>query len=378
MGPRAGRGDLGKLSGYPPDMERPSRTAVPMLLALLVATSAAGQALPPGAIRVNRGELPPGQVLFPLERMPTLPTDTELKSRAVPPAVRAAIEGLDADSWEARERATRTLLDSRLELDDLYAALSDSAIGPERRQRLLGVTLERILNGPRGALGVRMDLGREDGPGVRITATIPGMPAERHLEPDDLVVAIEGRAVNDREDLVRTVQGLAPGDPVRVEALRPSRDDRGKIVVGPDGEPVTRRIEVTFPLGSTRELERNGEPGTTMLSNPVSAERVELARLVRERWATRPIRVRLPADREAASRLAEGDVERHPEIQALRRYREALDAGLLVFDASAAETLEATRRRLAALADDATLSDEERSWYAKVARRYLELMPTVE
>jgi hypothetical protein len=184
--------------------------------------------------------------------------------------------------------------------------------------------------------------------------------------------------VNDREDLVRTVQGMAPGDPVRVEALRPSRDDRGKIVVGPDGEPVTRRIEVTFPLGSTRELERNGEPGTTMLSNPVSAERVELARLVRERWATRPVRVRLPADREAASRLAEGDVERHPEIQALRRYREALDAGLLVFDASAAETLEATRRRLASLADDATLSDEERSWYAKVARRYLELMPTVE
>jgi hypothetical protein len=110
----------------------------------------------------------------------------------------------------------------------------------------------------------------------------------------------------------------------------------------------------------------------------VSAERVELARLVRERWATRPVRVRLPADREAASRLAEGDVERHPEIQALRRYREALDAGLLVFDASAAETLEATRRRLASLADDATLSDEERSWYAKVARRYLELMPTVE
>lgn len=358
-------------------MPRP-RPTLPVLLALAAATAAAGQVLPPGAIRANRGDAPPGQVLFPLERMPTLPTDAELRGRAVPAAVRAAIEELDAASWETREKATRTLLESRLDLADLYAALSDPAIGAERRQRLLGLTLERILNGPRGALGVRMDLGREDGPGVRITATIPGMPAERHLEPDDLVVAIEGRAVNDREDLVRTVQGMAPGDPVRVEALRPSRDDRGKIVVGPDGQPVTRRIEVKFPLGSTRDLERNGEPGTTLLSNPVSAERVELARLVRERWASRPVRVRLPADREAASRLVDGDVERHPEIQALRRYREALDAGLLVFDASAAETLEATRQRLAALAEDPSLSDEERGWYAKVARRYLELMPTVE
>lgn len=377
MGPRAGRGDLGRLSGYPPVMPRP-RNTLPALLALAAATAAAGQVLPPGAIRANRGAGPPGQVLFPLERMPTLPTDAELRGRVVTAPVREAIDQLDAPSWEARERATRTLLDSRLELDDLYAALSDAAIGPERRQRLLGITLERIVNGPRGALGVRMDLGREDGPGVRITATIPGMPAERHLEPDDLVVAIDGRAVNDREDLVRTVQGMAPGDPVRVEALRPSRDDRGKIVVGADGEPVTRRVEVTFPLGSTRELERNGEPGTTLLSNPVSAERVELARLVRERWSARPVRVRLPADREAASRLAEGDVERHPDIQDLRRYREALDAGLLVYDEGAAETLEANRRRLAALAEDPSLSDEERSWYAKVARRYLELMPTAE
>ena len=85
-----------------------------------------------------------------------------------------------------------------------------------------------------------------------------------------------------------------------------------------------------------------------------------------------------PAAHARQVRLAEGDVERHPEIQALRRYREALDAGLLVFDAAAAEALEATRSRLAALGDDPSLGQEERAWYAKVARRYLELMPTLE
>lgn len=223
-----------------------------------------------------------------------------------------------------------------------------------------------------------MDVGRDDGLGVRITATIPGMPAERHLEPDDLIVAIDGGAVQDRSDLIRVVQGRAPGDPVRIEALRPTRDDRGKIQIGADGQPVTRRIEVTFPLGSTRDLERTGDPGTTLFSDPVSAERVELARLVRERWSTRPARVRLPGDREAAARLAEGDVERHPEVQALRRYREAVDAGLLVYDEAAAATLEATQRRLASLAEDPALDDEERAWYAKVARRYLELIPPRE
>lgn len=366
------------MSGYPPDMARPTVLALTVLLALAVGPSAAAQALPPGAIRVNRGNLAPGLVPVPPERMPTLPSDAALRGRGVPDAIRTAIAALDAPSWDDRERATRMLLEARLELEDLYASLADPSIGAERRERLVGITLERIVNSPRGALGVRMDLGREDGVGVRITATIPGMPAERHLEPDDLVVAIDGRAVNDREDLVRSVQAMAPGDEVRVEALRPTRDDRGKIVVDGQGLPVTRRVEVTFPLGSTRDLERNGEPGTTLLSNPVSAERLELARLVRERWSTRPARIRLPSDREAAARLAGGDVDQHPEIQALRRYREALDAGLLVFDAAAAEALEATRARLAALGDDPSLGEEERAWYAKVARRYLELMPTLE
>lgn len=347
-------------------------------LALAAAPVAMSQVLPPGAIRANRGGMPLDQVNFPIERMPTLPPDDRLRARTIPSEVRSAIEALDSPSWEVREKATRELLESRLELEDLYAALADPATSGERRQRLLGVTMERIVNSPRGALGVRMENGRDDGLGVRITATIPGMPAERHLEPDDIIVAIGGRAVNDRDDLVRTVQESAPGDAVRVEALRPSRDDRGKIVVGPDGQPVTRRIEVTFPLGSTRDLERTGDSGTTLMSMPVSAERIQLARLVRERWSARPPRVVLPSDRDAASRLAQGDVERHPEIQAVRRYREAVDAGLLVFDAAAAETLKATQRRLAALAEDPSLGDEERAWYAKVARRYLELIPALE
>jgi len=348
------------------------------LLAAATAATAAAQVLPPGAIRANRDGVAFPQGMFPLERMPTLPPDSELRGRVVPPAIRTAIASLDAASWEDRERATRTLLEAPLALEDLYASLSDPAITAERRQRLLGITIERIVNSPRGALGVRMDVGRDGGAGVRITATIPGMPAERHLEADDLIVAIDGRAVNDRSDLIRTVQGKAPGDPVRVEALRPARDDRGKFVVGADGEPVTRRVEVTFPLGSTRELERAGDAGTTLFSDPISAERIELARLVRTRWASRPARVSLPSDRDAAARLAEGDVERHPEIQALRRYREAVDAGLLVYDAAAAETLASTQRGLAALADDPALAPEERAWYARVARRYLELIPPRE
>lgn len=369
------------MNGYPADMERRSRTAVATLLFLAAASTVGAQALPPGAIRVDPAGDPFGRfgrVTFAPERMPTLPPDAELRARAIPAEIRAAIEALDAPSWDERERATRALLDARLELDDLYAALADPGLSPERRQRLLGVTIERIVNSPRGALGVRMDIGRDDGLGVRITATIPGMPAAAHLEPDDLIVAIDGRAVNDREDLIRTVQGKAPGDPVQVEALRPGRDERGKFLVGADGQPVTRRIEVTFPLGSTRELERSGDQGNTLFSDPISAERVELARLVRTRWAPRPGRVRLPSDRDAAARLAEGDVERHPEIAALRRYREAVDAGLLVYDAAAAATLEATQRRLAALGEDPQLDPGERAWYAKVARRYLELIPPRE
>jgi hypothetical protein len=354
------------------------RTSTAAGLALAIAAGIGAQDLPRGVIRDHRAGAPFGRPGFVPTRIPPLPPDEELRRRVVSPEIRAAIDSLDAPSWDERERATRTLLDARLELEDLYAALAEPGISPERRHRLLGVTVERIVNSPRGALGVRMDLGRDDGLGVRITATIPGMPAAAHLEPDDLIVAIDGRAVHDREDLIRTVQGKAPGDPVKVEALRPGRDDRGKFLVGPDGGPVTRRIEVTFPLGSTRDLERSSDQGNTLFSDPISAERIELAQLVRTRWGPRSDRLRLPADRDAAVRLAEGDVELHPEIAALRRYREAIDAGLFVYDAAAAATLEATQRRLAGLGDDPSLDPEERAWYAKVARRYLELIPPRE
>jgi hypothetical protein len=101
------------------------------------------------------------------------------------------------------------------------------------------------------------------------------MPAEKFLQPDDILVAIDGRAVREPRSITAIVQAMAPGTRVRVELLRKDREANGVEKKGKDGRPIMKRVEVTFPLGSGRDLENASAPGTSTVT--VSAERKELA-----------------------------------------------------------------------------------------------------
>jgi serine protease DegS len=134
--------------------------------------------------------------------------------------------------------------------------------------------LERYGRVQRGFLGVRMaqgevvDAQHPDDPfkiGVRVQEVLPGSPAHRvGLQPGDLIVGWNGETLASPEDLMRRVEGCAPGSTARLVWVR--NDDRhdGTLVmdVKPDddllaspGVPALRAPGTsTDPARDQREL----------------------------------------------------------------------------------------------------------------------------
>lgn len=309
-----------------------------------------------------------------------LPSNEQLAATPVSPTTEALLAELDGPTFAIREAASARLRDDAVPIDELLAALTRSTLSDEQRNRLVTIAVDRIMNAPRGALGIRMDLGRvgNEPMGVRVTGLVAGMPAERHLQVEDVIVAINGRAIRERDDLVALVQNLPPGTAVRVEALRTERDERGKPRLDPAGEPVTRRIEVDVPLGSTRDLARDEDRQGAMVANPVTGQRLETARSVMRRFAPAARTVRVPEDRLALERLANQSPDVHPDVQALLRWRELVKLQGGVWDEGTLELLNATHAELLRRANDPALSDAERAWFSRVADRYGELVPRSE
>ena len=71
---------------------------------------------------------------------------------------------------------------------------------------------------PAAYLGVGFDLDTDD---LVITDVYEGSPAEKAgLEPDDVIVRIDGEKVKQRKDLAEVLGSLKPGDKVEIEVRR--------------------------------------------------------------------------------------------------------------------------------------------------------------
>lgn len=340
------------------------------------------QAEGPARLAPAPGVLQRDAALRPIaQQVDPLPGDESLRSRAISPETEAVINELGSPDFARRRAASDRLRGDAVPVDDLLAALAKTTLSDEQRNRLVAIAIDRIVNAPRGALGIRMDVARNPAlvpgveGGVRVTGLVDGMPAARHLQVDDVIVAINGRALRDRDDLVTVVQGLAPGTTVRVEAIRADRDERGKPRLDGAGMPVTRRVDVAFPLGSTRDLEQDGDRQGAMVANPVTGQRLELARAVAQRFAPQPRIVAVPEDRLAAERLAQQPPDIHPDVQSLLRWRELVKLQGGVWDDTTLELLRGTLAELRRRAADPSLTAAERDWFARVADRYAELIP---
>ncbi|MFO0827230.1 MAG: PDZ domain-containing protein [Phycisphaerales bacterium] len=304
-----------------------------------------------------------------------LPSDETLKKRPVSQATLDAVAALDSPEFARRRDATDALRTDGVELDELLAVLARGGLSPEAQHRLVAVTTERILT-QFGALGVQMDVLARGVEGVRITGCVQGMPAEKFLQVEDVIVAIDGRAVRDAEGVTAIVQSLAPGTTVRVEVLRVDREANGKPKLDATGRPVSKRVEVSFPLGSARQLEAAYVGGAPRMR--VSLERQDMARAVMRRYAPQPIIVTMPEDRAASEKFAALDPDAHPDVQGLKRLKDIYEAERRPWDANTLNAVEATLVNLRRQADDPTYPEAQREWFKRVVKRFEQLMPRPE
>lgn len=204
---------------------------------------------------------------------------------------RAEAARLNDPSFEVRERAVRALLDDSVTDQEVHALLDRGSFDDEAHERLLSVALRRILERPRGALGIRMGTSPPPRPGVLVQATIPGMPADKVLRAGDVIETLDGRALTDSSELAEGLQAHGPGNEVALTVLRTEQDPQGRPMRGADGQPVQRRIELRVPLGNANDLDR-AEPGMQggfgVAQNLVNQQRRVLCEVVRERF-TRPL-----------------------------------------------------------------------------------------
>lgn len=299
--------------------------------------------------------------------IPEIPWSPERLAAVVPdPAVLALVKDLGSEDPARRDAASSALRDQRIPDEQLWLQLARPASPPgnEAHLRLLDAARSRIVDAPRGALGIQMAGRFGEVDGVTVTGLIPNMPARRVLRPGDRIVELDGQAVNDSNRLSEIVQAHRPGDRIPAVLMRGERDELGRVRGGPDGKPLETRVEVELEVGSRDDLERFGD---RMMASP--REDAGRERLAAELQRSFPPPIRMV---EAARLPGEApDVDGHPYIVELK---EALGPGGGAAVIDPASVLSQRLEHLRGMARAPGLSQSEREWFDAAARRYEELL----
>lgn len=230
-----------------------------------------------------------------------LPTDADLARVEVPAELVRLARQFDADSYVERASAREQILARKPSPQELMALLLRRDISNDARHGLVSILELRIMQAPRGALGIRMDGPFMRETGVRVTGLVPGMPAERVLKVGDLVYSVDGRQLLDRSDLIRAVQALPPGLEVELAVRRTARDAEGKVVMGDDGRERVDELKIKLRLGSTDDLDDRGDPQGGGVVNAMTGARLGQIEEARRRFLPTPTVVDFP-EREKPAR----------------------------------------------------------------------------
>ena len=205
-----------------------------------------------------------------------------VRTAAVPSEIIDLVEALASDAFEDRIEAMLALRAHPADDHCLMAVLDKGDdLLEEQRLRLLGVIEWRILNRPRGAVGIRMmprTLGSRPS-GIEVQEVIAGLPAERVLRVGDVLIRLDGREVAQNQDLILHVQQMRPGEKISVELLRPvPLPENGEVpdhFIEGDQDRWFELIEVELSLGSYEQLgEDRGMQNAETSRREVYVERV--------------------------------------------------------------------------------------------------------
>ncbi len=115
-------------------------------------------------------------------------------------------------------------------------------------------------NNERGFLGIQME--DSEGEGVKITGVTPKTPAEKAgLKIEDIILAINGKEITDRETLSATIGRCKPGDAVKIRFRRGETEDEVSATL--ERRPAsfgTDRGDMQNSMGTDRSERRTGFP----------------------------------------------------------------------------------------------------------------------
>lgn len=295
--------------------------------------------------------------------------------------LRPVVVKLDDASFDLREEATKQLKD--LVGDDvgaLQAFLQDGGLSSEQRYRLLQVYSDKLLNRPRGALGISMNPRPAMGDdGVEIMALVQGMPAEEVLKVGDVIREIDGELIRDSNDLRWHVQTKKPGDFIMLVIDRPRTDENGLRVFDEHNNVVYDRMRVEFELGS---LDRLNEINGTNVGEDGQVQQERQARVEAALRSFSPPMHEIEVRNKAAMIQAmldgpnsSADVDDHPIIVAMMQDVERIVKGNLPVTAADLERWNAYQSQLAREYSDPDISRAEQEYLLRVIKRFLELRP---
>lgn len=292
------------------------------------------------------------------------------------------IERLASPEWSVRESASAELLALPMPeaQQPIVRRLQLGGLSPEQRHRLVDAASRRLLEQPRGAIGISMDGLPNAVGGVRVSALVPGMPAVQVLRVGDVIEAINDQPIVTRQTLSEIVQGLKPGTPIRMRVQRPVLDEQGRARRDRDGKPVSQPVDVTLRLGSMDDLDavdRGDRPDRGARGGFRATSEVQLLREAEAKWIRREFGSRTNVVRfdgaptevttsTFAGRL--GELERQLDQLEASAWRDRSDAVELL--SAAARGIDALEERM----QDDGVTDRDRQRMAEALQRLARIL----
>ncbi len=143
------------------------------------------------------------------------------------------------------------------------------AIPVERARRIADElirfgSVKPVWVGLRGATITDDDRPSARGRGLRVRAVYPGSPAEKAgLAPEDVVVSVDGRRVDSREDFDTAVTSAGPGKSLALEVRRDGRDRTVRLTPSRAPEDLGLTL-LKRDIGISVRMDRNGAVVTTV------------------------------------------------------------------------------------------------------------------
>jgi len=314
----------------------------------------------------------------------TLPDDETLRGIEIDSVLLDRVAMLNSESYSAREQATADLLDAPHENMQFYAVLAQADLTAEQRMRLLTILQRRLMDAPRGAVGISMRPHRAlDGTThVEVIDLIEGLPARQVLQIGDRITHIDGKPLDSPDQLRLNVQSRRPGEQINLTVLRPRRDERGRPLPDDDGN-VHDELQLELTLGSADVLDEvNSARGSS--NNAVEHLRRQQAQAIMERFGPQHDSIEIDRERfsindedaadHVTQRMLARFVEQHPAIVQIRQHRRMLEEnGMDPPNVLRAQWME-TETRLQSQLEFGDLSDDHRMVLEAVLDRFRELM----